>query len=195
MMDWQTWVSIFLGIGLAASAGFRVFVPLFALSLAGYFGLLPLNAQWQWVASTPALIILAIACIAESMAYLIPFVDHALDALAVPLAGIAGTAVMASTMTDVSPAMTWALAIIGGGGSAALIRGVAATGRVASTATTGGLANPVVSIAETGTAIGLSALAIFLPVIAAIAALLAAVLIVWGIRAIRNRQRNRLFQP
>ena len=195
MMDWQTWVSIFLGIGLAASAGFRVFVPLFALSLAGYFGLLPLNAQWQWVASTPALIILAIACIAESMAYLIPFVDHALDALAVPLAGIAGTAVMASTMTDVSPAMTWALAIIGGGGSAALIRGVAATGRVASTATTGGLANPVVSIAETGTAIGLSALAIFLPVIAAIAALLAAVLIVWGIRAIRNRQRNRLLQP
>ncbi len=195
MMDWQTWVSIFLGIGLAASAGFRVFVPLFALSLAGYFGLLPLNAQWQWVASTPALIILAIACIAESMAYLIPFVDHALDALAVPLAGIAGTAVMASTMTDVSPAMTWALAIIGGGGSAALIRGVAATGRVASTATTGGLANPVVSIAETGTAIGLSALAIFLPVIAAIAAVLVAVLILWGIRAIRNRQRNRLLQP
>ena len=195
MMDWQTWVSIFLGIGLAASAGFRVFVPLFALSLAGYFGLLPLNAQWQWVASTPALIILAIACIAESMAYLIPFVDHALDALAVPLAGIAGTAVMASTMTDVSPAMTWALAIIGGGGSAALIRGVAATGRVASTATTGGLANPVVSIAETGTAIGLSALAIFLPVVAAIAAVLVAVLILWGIRAIRNRQRNRLLQP
>ncbi len=195
MMDWQTWVSIFLGIGLAASAGFRVFVPLFALSLAGYFGLLPLNAQWLWVASTPALIILAIACIAESMAYLIPFVDHALDALAVPLAGIAGTAVMASTMTDVSPAMTWALAIIGGGGSAALIRGVAATGRVASTATTGGLANPVVSIAETGTAIGLSALAIFLPVIAAIAAVLVAVLILWGIRAIRNRQRNRLLQP
>lgn len=195
MMDWQTWVSIFLGIGLAASAGFRVFVPLFALSLAGYFGLLPLNAQWLWVASTPALIILAIACIAESMAYLIPFVDHALDALAVPLAGIAGTAVMASTMTDVSPAMTWALAIIGGGGSAALIRGVAATGRVASTATTGGLANPVVSIAETGTAIGLSALAIFLPVIAAIAAVLVAFLILWGIRAIRNRQRNRLLQP
>lgn len=195
MMDWQTWVSIFLGIGLAASAGFRVFVPLFALSLAGYFGLLPLNARWLWVASTPALIILAIACIAESMAYLIPFVDHALDALAVPLAGIAGTAVMASTMTDVSPAMTWALAIIGGGGSAALIRGVAATGRVASTATTGGLANPVVSIAETGTAIGLSALAIFLPLIAAIAAVLVAVLILWGIRAIRNRQRNRLLQP
>ncbi len=41
-------ISIFLGIGLAASVGFRIFVPLFALSLAGYFGVITLNKSWLW---------------------------------------------------------------------------------------------------------------------------------------------------
>ena len=40
-------LSIFLGIGLAASSGFRVFVPLFALSCAAYFHIIPLNDSWQ----------------------------------------------------------------------------------------------------------------------------------------------------
>ncbi len=87
-------LSIFLGIGLAESSGFRVFVPLFALSCAAYFGVLPLNESWQWVASTPALIILGVASIVESISYLVPYVDHVLDTIAVPLAGVAGTMVM-----------------------------------------------------------------------------------------------------
>ena len=37
-MTFTTLLSIALGIGLAASAGFRVFLPLFALSLSAYFG-------------------------------------------------------------------------------------------------------------------------------------------------------------
>ncbi|HAI37540.1 MAG TPA: DUF4126 domain-containing protein, partial [Maribacter sp.] len=37
-MTTDTILSIFLGVGLAASVGFRVFLPLFALSLASYFG-------------------------------------------------------------------------------------------------------------------------------------------------------------
>lgn len=161
-------ISIALGIGLAASAGFRVFVPLFALSLAAYFGVWPLNEQWQWLASPFAVMILAIACISETLAYLIPWFDNLLDILAVPLAGIAGTAVMASTMADLNPAITWALAIIGGGGAAAAIKGVNAGGRAVSTATTGGVANPIFSIWETVSATVMSFLAIFFPALAAI---------------------------
>lgn len=164
--SWQTLISVFLGVGLAASSGFRVFVPLFALSCASFFGIIPLNETWAWVGSTPALVILGVASIVESVSYLVPYIDHLLDTIAVPLAGIAGTLVMASTLTDMNPAMTWALAIVAGGGAAATIKGTAATTRVASTATTGGLANPVVSVAETGTAIGLSVLSIFMPVLA-----------------------------
>ena len=183
-------LSIFLGIGLAASSGFRVFVPLFALSCAAYFHIIPLNDSWQWVASTPALIILGVASIAESISYLIPLVDHLLDTVAVPLAGIAGTLVMASTLTDMSPAMTWALAISAGGGAAATIKGPAATTRVASTATTGGLANPAVSVAETGTAIGLSALSIFSPMFAMIALIIGLLMMIWVVIMVKNRVKR-----
>ena len=170
----ESLISIALGIGLAAAAGFRVFVPLFALSLASYFNVWPLNEQWQWLASPFALMILAAACIAEALAYLIPWFDNLLDTLAVPLAGLAGTAVMASTMADLNPAVTWALAIIGGGGAAAVIKGVNAGGRAVSTATTGGVANPIFSIWETVSAAFMSFLAIFFPVLAVIAVIILA---------------------
>ena len=170
----ESLISMALGIGLAAAAGFRVFVPLFALSLASYFNVWPLNEQWQWLASPFALMILAAACIAEALAYLIPWFDNLLDTLAVPLAGLAGTAVMASTMADLNPAVTWALAIIGGGGAAAVIKGVNAGGRAVSTATTGGVANPIFSIWETVSAAFMSFLAIFFPVMAVIAVIILA---------------------
>lgn len=97
---------------------------------------------------------------------------------------------MASTLSDMSPAMTWALAIVAGGGAAATIKGTAATTRVASTATTGGLANPVVSVAETGTAIGLSALSIFAPVIAMVALVLGLILLIWLFAKVKNRVKR-----
>lgn len=186
-----TIISICLGVGLAASAGFRVFIPLFALSIAAFYGVLPVNENFAWVASTPALIILGVASIVESVSYLVPFVDNLLDTMAVPLAGVAGTMAMAASLTDMSPATTWALAIIAGGGAAATIKGTAAAGRAVSTTTTGGLANPALSVGETGTAIGLSLMSIFLPVVAAVAAVLVLVAIIWLVMRLRKRLSNQ----
>lgn len=183
-------LSICLGVGLAASAGFRVFIPLFILSLASFFGFIPLSESWQWVASTPALIILGVASVVESISYLVPFVDNALDSLAIPLAGIAGTLVMASTLTDLSPALTWALAIVAGGGAATTIQGATTATRAVSSATTAGVANPVVSVAETGTAIGLSVLSIFAPILAIIAAGLLIISIVWF--AVKAKRKSKM---
>lgn len=188
-MNFDTLISIALGIGLAASSGFRVFLPLFALSLSAYFGMWPLNESWQWLASTNALIILGIAAITESLSYLIPFVDNLLDTIAVPLAGLAGTAVVASTAADLSPAVTWTLAIIAGGGAAAAIKGASATTRMASTATTGGLANPVFSVFETGMAVVMSVLSLFVPVLAVF---LVVAVVFWLYRKYTRYQRNKM---
>lgn len=162
----ETIISIFLGIGLAASVGFRVFLPLFALSLAGYYNIIPLNESWTWVASSTALITLGVATILEIFAYYIPWFDNLLDTIAVPLAAIAGTAVMVSTIADLSPVITWALAIIAGGGTATAIKGTTASARLTSTTTTAGVANPVISTVETGTSVMMSAFSIFLPIVA-----------------------------
>ena len=165
-MNPESIISVFLGIGLAASVGFRVFLPLFALSLAGYYNIIPINENWNWVASSSALITLGIATLLEIFAYYIPWFDNLLDTIAIPLAAIAGTAVMVSTVADLSPIITWALAIIAGGGTASVIKGTTASTRLASTATTGGIANPIISTVETGTSILMSTFSIFLPVIA-----------------------------
>ena len=165
-MTSETIISVFLGVGLAASVGFRVFLPLFALSLAAYFGVWELNESWQWIGSTAALVTLGVATLVEIFGYYIPYLDNLLDSIAVPLAAVAGTAVMVSTIADLSPEITWALAIIAGGGTAAAISSASGAARLTSTATTAGFANPLVSTVETGTSIIMSIFSIFLPVVA-----------------------------
>lgn len=165
MITTETVISIFLGIGLAASVGFRVFVPLFALSLASYFNIWELNESWEWIGSLTAVITLGIATLVEIVAYYIPYIDNVLDSIAIPLAAIAGTAVMVSTVADLSPVITWALAIIAGGGTAAAVAGSSGATRLASTTTTGGIGNPVLTTIETGTSVIMSLVSIFIPVI------------------------------
>lgn len=189
-MTSETVISIFLGIGLAASVGFRVFLPLFALSLAAYFNVWELNDSWQWIGSLAAVITLGVATIIEIFAYFIPFVDNLLDGVAVPLAAIAGTAVMVSTVANLDPVVTWSLAIIAGGGTATAIKGAGATGRLASTATTGGLANPVVSTLETGTALVVTTASIFAPIVAAILVIIILFIIFRIYRKLRPRART-----
>jgi hypothetical protein len=165
-MSPESIISIFLGIGLAAAVGFRIFIPLLVLSLATHFGHIPVNESFAWVGSTSALIVLAVATLAELTAYFIPFVDNLLDTVSVPLAAVAGTLVMAAVLIDMPEVMTWSLAIIAGGGTAAAISGTTATTRAASSATTLGIANPIVAVAETGGALSLSILSIIFPVLA-----------------------------
>lgn len=189
-MTSETVISIFLGVGLAASVGFRVFLPLFALSLASYFNIWELNDSWEWVGSLAAVITLGVATIIEIFAYFIPWVDNLLDSFAVPLAAIAGTAVMVSTVANLDPVVTWSLAIIAGGGTATAIKGAGATGRLASTATTGGLANPIVSTVETGAAVAVSVASIFAPVLAIIMVIIILIIIFMIYRKLKPNPKN-----
>ncbi len=188
-MTSETIISIFLGIGLAASVGFRVFLPLFALSLAAYNGLWDLNENWEWIGSMAAVITLGVASLVELFAYFIPWVDNLLDSVAVPLAALAGTAAMVSTVAGLDPVVTWSLAIIAGGGTATAIKGASAGGRLASSVTTGGLANPAIATVETGTATVLSLASILAPAFAIIMVILVLFLVFRIYRKLRPRRK------
>lgn len=189
-------LSAFIGIGLAAASGFRVFLPLFAVSIASYMHWIPVNENFQWLSSVPTLIISGIATIVEILAYYIPYVDHLLDTLSVPLATIAGSVLFASQFTDLGTFPTWALALIAGGGTAAAISSGFAGTRLASTATTGGLGNAAVATTETTGAGVMSFLALASPVIAFVAAvLLIIVLYVFGRKALLNIKKTIAKQP
>jgi hypothetical protein len=181
---WSTFAGVALGIGLAAATGFRVFLPLLIAGLAAHFGQLPLSENFQWLGSTPALITLGTAAALEVVAYYVPGVDHALDFIAGPAALVAGVVASAAVMTDLPPSVLWPVAIIGGGGIAGLAKGSAALVRAKSGLMTGGLANPVVSTAETVGATGLALFAVALPVITLVVVV---GLFVWVFRRLRRR--------
>ena len=188
-MTSETILSIFLGVGLAASVGFRVFLPLFALSLAAYFDVWSLNDQWEWVGSLAALITLGVATVVEVLAYFIPWVDNLQDSLSLPLTALAGTLVMVSTVADLDPVTTWSLAIIAGGGTATAIKGASATSRLTSSMTTGGIANPGISAIETGTAAVVTIASIFAPVLAAVLVIIILTFIFIIYRKLRPRPK------
>jgi hypothetical protein len=167
-------LSIALGIGLAAAAGFRIFVPLLAAGIAARTGFLPLTDGFQWLGSTPALLMLGTAAVVEVLAYYIPGVDHLLDVVAGPAAVGAGVVASASVMADIPQGVMWPLAIIAGGGVAGLTKGTTALLRAKSGAMTAGFANPVVATVETVGATGITVLALVVPLLclAAIAGLL-----------------------
>ncbi|MBR8832894.1 MAG: DUF4126 domain-containing protein [Stigonema ocellatum SAG 48.90 = DSM 106950] len=168
LFNLDTLIEFLLGISLSAAAGFRVFVPLLALSVASVFGHFDLPTDFDWLESPQALAVLAVACLLEIIGYYIPWLDHLLDTVATPAAFIAGTIVTASFAPEMNPVVQWTLALIAGGGTAGLTKGLMNILRITSTGVSGGLTNPVVSTIELVSAIALSVLAIALPVVAGI---------------------------
>ena len=183
-------LSSFIGIGLAAASGFRVFLPLFAVSLASYLGWIPTNDNFQWLSGLPTLIVTGVATLVEILAYYIPVVDNFLDTVTVPLATVAGSVLFASQFIELGTFPQWALAIIAGGGTAATIAAGFAGTRAASTATTAGIGNNVIATTETAGAGLMSVLSIFLPVIAFILALALLLLVIIFGRKIWRKIRN-----
>ena len=165
-MNTETVLSVLVGVALAAACGFRVFVPMLVMSIASYTGHLSLSSGFEWTGSLPALIAFGVATAFEIAGYYVPWVDHILDVIAAPAAVVAGIIAMASSVVGMSPFLQWTLAIIAGGGVAGLIQTFTGVTRLTSTATTGGIGNPVVSTAEAGGSVTLSILAIVLPLVA-----------------------------
>ena len=138
----------------------------------------------QWLGSETALIGLTIALGVELLAYSIPWLDNLVDTVAVPVAAIAGTLLMALAANQLDPFAQWSLAIVAGGGTAAAVKGVSGFARLISTATTGGLTNFLVAIAELLGAIALSVLALTAPLVAFVGSLALFILLIrFGVKA------------
>lgn len=176
-----------LGIALAASCGFRVFVPMLVVSIAGYSGYVDLAPNFSWIASLPALIIFSIATILEIVAYYVPWLDNLLDTIATPAAVIAGIIVSASFITGIHPLLKWVLAIVAGGGAAGLVQTATVGIRTVATTATARVGNPVVSTLENIAAIGLSIISVVLPVLGIIIAFTIIILLVFFLLKMKKK--------
>ncbi len=167
-LNLDTLIELMLAISLSSAAGFRVFVPLLVLSAAAVLGHVDLPPSFDWIETPQALGLFAIAAILEISGYAIPWFDHALDLVATPAAVLAGTVMTASLAPEMDPLVKWTLALVAGGGTAGLTKGIMNLLRGTSTAATGGVANPIFSALELLLAVTLSVLAVTIPIAAGV---------------------------
>ncbi|MGG6296533.1 DUF4126 domain-containing protein [Leptolyngbya sp. AN02str] len=161
-------LSLLLGVSLSAAVGFRIFVPFLVMSLAASSGNLELAPSFAWIGTPTALFMFSAATLIEVAAYYIPWVDELLDIIATPIAVIAGVITTYSVTGEMSPLLHWTASILAGGTAAGLVQGMTDAARLTSTATTGGLGNPLLSTMELLSSVVLSVLAIALPILTGI---------------------------
>ena len=174
-------IAAFMGISLAAASGFRVFLPPFLMSLAVKVNLIDIDlvgSQFEFFTSTPAIIILGIATVAEFAAYYTPWIDNILDTIATPAAVLAGIGVTAISLEGSEPIIQWAIAVIAGGGMSATIQTATVATRGISSTFTLGVANPVVATSENIASVALTIIAILFPILAIVFAVLLALLLI-----------------
>jgi len=173
--------------GLAAATGLNASLPLLLVGLAARFGLITLVAPYDAVASTTALIGLAVLALVEIAADKIPGFDSVLHRVQGPVTMAAGAIVFASQQSmiqDVSPGLAIVVGLLSAGG----VHTLRALARPVVNVATLGIGGPAVSVAEDVGAVGLTVMALAAPVLALV--LLAVILFVIG-RAVARRMTHR----
>ncbi len=185
----------FLGtaLGLGAAAGVNAWATLLVYGfLSRFYPSLFSGELAEFFASTPVLIALGAAYLVEFVADKIPAVDHLWDVIQTFVRPFAGAILAFGSAKEEVPGAVMILAVVIGGGAALTTHLGKATLRGASTASTGGLANPFLSLIEDVFAFGQAVLAIFLPwVVLALLLGLAVVVAWWGLRR-RARARSSI---
>jgi hypothetical protein len=178
-----------LGVVLAATAGLRAFLPVFSASLAAWMTELPLPANLTWLEKPQTVLIFGVATLLEILGDKIPVVDHALDGVQVLTKPV--LAVLAATpfVYQLAPEHSVAIGILLGAPLALGVHSAKATARLGSTATTAGVGNPLLSVAEDVAAVVSIILGFLAPLVALV--LMAATIVFIARLALRVRRRRR----
>lgn len=166
-------IELAAGLALAACCGLRAFLPPLVLGLTGRLGvdvmLLDrplLGSHFEWLASTPALVVFGSAVVLELAADKIPALDHVLDVVQTIVRPLAGALVVAGVLSPARPLQAAVAGLIVGAPIAGLVHLGKAKIRLLSTAGTGGLASPAISIVEDVASFVGSAAAVVVPLLA-----------------------------
>ncbi|MFI0416812.1 DUF4126 domain-containing protein [Spongiactinospora sp. 9N601] len=185
------------GLGLSTAAGLNAYIPLLVVGLAANFtDAVRLPEGYAWLAEWPVLLIIGVLLLAELVLDKVPVVDHVNDIVQTAVRPAAGGVVFSATaaaaelegsawMAD-HPWVGWLLGIA----LALVVHLLKAAARPVVNATTAGVGAPVVSTVEDAGSIGISLIALFVPVLVVVVLLLFAVAAWWVIRAVRRRRRT-----
>ena len=179
--------------GLSGSAGLNAYIPLLIVALAGRFPtsdpLIDLASPYDLLSSWWVIGMLVILLAIEMLVDKIPAVDSLNDGVQTFIRPVAGAILFAgstSAINDMNPLLAVIAGVLVAGGVHAT-KGVV---RPVVTASTVGTGNWAVSLTEDVVAVGMSLLAIFIPVLAGILVIIFAIAIILLIRRIRKRKQG-----
>ena len=177
------------GVVLAATAGLRAFLPVFSASLMAWMTDLPLPDNLVWLEKPQTVVIFGVATLLEILGDKIPIVDHVLDSIQVLTKPVLAALAATPFLYQLAPEQSVAIGILLGAPLALGVHSAKATARLGSTATTAGVANPLLSVAEDVAAVAAIVLGFLAPLLALA---LMAVTIFFIVRlALRVRRRRR----
>jgi hypothetical protein len=176
---------------LTTTVGLRAFVTLALASIAMHFRYLHPSASFAWLGSDGATLSLAALAVVELASEKIPIVDHFMHAIHFATKPIAAAILVGAVLPEPNGGLNAVdyAAMAAGALNAFGVHAASATVRAASTATTMGVANPLVSIVEDLLAVAGVVLTLVVPVLAAIGALALTLAIVVLARRVWRRTR------
>ncbi|HEX6368503.1 MAG TPA: DUF4126 domain-containing protein [Longimicrobium sp.] len=177
------------GVVLAATAGLRAFLPVFSASLMAWMTDLPLPDNLAWLERPQTVAIFGVATLLEILGDKIPVVDHALDSIQVLTKPVLAALAATPFIYQLAPEQSVAIGILLGAPLALGVHSAKATARLGSTATTAGVGNPLLSIAEDVAAVAAIILGFLAPLLAL--ALMAVTIFLIARLALRVRRRRR----
>lgn len=145
-------LALVAALGLSSTAGIRAVATLFAIGVAsdinvGGHPLLALNGHFTVLGSVPMLILLGVLTVVEIIIDKVPGLDHINDIVQTVIRPVVGAVIVAGTANSLSDSNVWIAAAVGAV-LAFAVHATKSTTRAASTATTAGIGNPVLSILE-----------------------------------------------
>ncbi len=151
--------------GLALASGIDAYIPLLSYAIcARFFHLFKVNSNLAFITQDWFMITLVILELADLFADKIPVVDHVWDAIHTVIRPVAGAIVAAAASNQTSGAALL-LPIIFGGTLAGMAHTTKVATRLASTASTAGIANIGISLAEDVTVVIATLLSLFVPIV------------------------------
>ncbi|HET8595882.1 MAG TPA: DUF4126 domain-containing protein [Intrasporangium sp.] len=191
-------IAALTGMGLSAAAGLNAYIPFLVVALVARFtDVITLPAGFVWIESWWAIGIGVVLLLAEVVLDKVPAVDTVNDAIQSLIRPSMGGLVFAATSAaedlDRSTWMTehpWVGVVLG-----VIVSGLVHTGKAAARPVvnvgTVGMGGPVVSTLEDGASVGLSLVAVFVPVLVVVALVLLAWALVRTRRAVRRLRTRR----
>jgi hypothetical protein len=180
--------SVLAAFGLSGAAGLSAWLPLFLSALLARLDVVELAAPFDDLTSTTWLVVLAALTAADFVGDKVPVVDHVLHLVGTVAAPVSG-ALLFVGQTGIETDLSTLAAVVLGGATAGSIHAERTVLRPASTATTGGAANPVLSLGEDIGSLVLVVLAFVLPLLALL--LVAALIGAGAVAALRVRRSLR----